>query len=369
VTQAVVTNPWLFPEFGFGQGFDGYQVVDRQRAHDYDAILKETLIGRFARRVGPVDTGLRTLYEALMGPAGQPVWDVRADRVTDAALDWLEGHRDQRFFLWSHYIDPHYPFSPPADYRPAVANVTPERMEYLGSYNEEDIYTGRARLRPADREALIGLYDGEIRYVDQHVGRLLRQLDDWGLRDNTLVAFTADHGDEFWEHGGYQHGHSLYNEQVHVPLVLRGPGLTPRKIGSVVRHVDLAPTLTEAAGSSFHADAHGLSLLALLNGPEARPRVAFSEALFLTTEKKAIRNENHKLIHDPFSQADELFDLEADPGETQNVITQDTATAGALQQQLVEWQSANEAKFAQLPRSPENTSDQSLIEALRSGGY
>ena len=368
-TQAVVTNPWLIPEFGFAQGFDGYVVVDRQHAYDYDAILSETLVGQLADRVQPAEAGLRTLYEALMGPAGQPVWDVRADRVTDAALDWLDAHSQERFFLWIHYIDPHYPFSPPAAYRPSTPDVSSERLDYLGSYNEDDIYTGRARLRPADREAISGMYDGEIRYVDEHVGRVLTRLDELGLRENTFLAFTADHGDEFWEHGGYQHGHSLYNELIHVPLVLRGPGLSPQKVEAVVRHVDLAPTLTEAAGTPFHADARGASLLALLKGGAQEDRSAFSEGLFLTSEKKAIRQGDRKLIHDRLAGVTEVYDLRADPLEQKNLAEDDSATVLALTQQLEEWQSANEAKFAALPRAAQDTNDPAVIDALRSGGY
>jgi arylsulfatase len=368
-TQAFVTNPWLFPEFGFDQGFDGYEVVDRQHAHDYDQVLQQTLVGQLAQRAAPAEASLRALYESLMGPAGQPVWDVRADRVTGRALDWLDRHHQERFFLWVHCIDPHYPFSPPAAYQPSVPDVTPERMAYLASYNEDDIYTGRARLRPADKEAIVGLYDGEIRYVDEYVGRVLARLDELGLRENTFLAFTADHGDEFWEHGGYQHGHSLYNELVHIPLILRGPGLGPQKIESVVRHVDLAPTLTEVAGTPFHADARGSSLLALLNGAAQTDRAAFSEALFLTPEKKAIRQGGLKLITDRLDETSELYDLSSDPRESANLAARETETLSGLKRQLDEWQAASEAKYAALPRSAQTASDQTLIEALRSGGY
>jgi arylsulfatase A-like enzyme len=247
--------------------------------------------------------------------------------------------------------------------------VTPERLAYLASYNEEDVYTGRARLRPADKQAVVGLYDGEIRYVDEYVGKVLARLDELGLRENTLLALTADHGDEFWEHGGYQHGHSLFNELVHVPLILRGPGLAPQRVESVVRHVDVAPTLTEAAGTTFHADARGSSLLALLAGGAPADRLAFSEALFLTPEKKAIRQGNLKLIHDRLDETDQLYDLRSDPGEANDLAANDADSLSALKRQLDEWQTANEAKYAALPHSAQTDSDQGLIDALRSGGY
>ena len=370
-TQAIVTNPWLFPEFGLSQGFDGYIEVDRERAHDYNAIRSDMVIGRLAGHVGPADASLRALYEALMGPAGRQVWAVPADRVTAEVLGWLDANHQERFFLWIHYIDPHYPFSPPAAYRPSLPGISDERLDYLGSYNEEDVYTGRARLRPVDRDAIVALYDGEIRYVDHYVGQVLNRLDDLGLRDNTVLTVSADHGDEFWEHGGYQHGHSLYNELLHVPLIIRGPRdfQSPRQIDAVVRHVDLAPTLAEVAGVSFHADARGASLLPLLRGDDQLRRVAFSEGLFLTSEKKAICNGDQKLIYDPFSGASELYDLRADPRELDNRAARDRATANALKQQLAAWQAATEATFAALPRSIQAAGDQALIDALRAGGY
>ena len=370
-TQAVVTNPWLFPEFGFSQGFDGYTVVDRQHAHDYDVVLSDTLVGQLTGHAEPADAALRGLYEALMGPTGQPVWDVRADRVTAEVLNWLDANHQDRFFLWVHYIDPHYPFSPPAAYRPSIPGVSDERLDYLGSYNEDDIYTGRARLRPADREAIVALYDGEIRYVDHYIGQVLNRLDALGLRDNTLLTLSADHGEEFWEHGGYQHGHSLYNELLHVPLIIRGPrGFeSPRQVDTVVRHVDIAPTLIEIAGGTFHAEARGANLLPLLSAGSQTPHIAFSEGLFLTAEKKTIRDGDRKLIYDPFSGASELYDLRADPRELNNLAARDLATTHSLKQQLQAWQLANEAKFAALPRSVQAASDQSLINALRSGGY
>jgi len=370
-TQGIVTNPWLFPEFGMSQGFEGYIVVDRPHAHDYDEILSNTLVGRVANRAEPAEATLRGLYEAMMGPAGLPVWDVRADRVTAEVLNWLEDHHQEQFFLWIHYIDPHYPFSPPAAYRPSIAGVSNERLDFLGSYNEEEIYTGRARLRPADRDAIVALYDGEIRYVDRYVGEVLDRMDALGLRENTLFMLSADHGDEFWEHGGYQHGHALYNELIHVPLIVRGPrGFSaPQSIDSVVRHIDIAPTLAEIAGAPMHEDAHGVSLVPLLNGSETAPRVAFSEGLFLTSEKKAAREGDHKLIYDPFSGASELYNLRSDPRERDNLATTELATTNALKQMLFAWSAANEQKYATLPTSAQTAADQSLIDALRAGGY
>ncbi len=370
-TQAIVTNIWLFPEFGFAQGFDGYLVVDREQAYDYDAVLNETLIGRLAHRAAPADAALRNLYEVVMGPSGQPDWKVRAGRVTDEALDWLDAHRRERFFLWAHYIDPHHPYAPPAGYRPSVAGISAERLDYLSSYIEDDLYTGRARLTPADRQAIIAQYDGEIRYVDHHVGRLLDRLDDLGLQENTLLILTADHGEEFWDHGSWEHGHTLYNELVHVPLIIRGPcGFdSPCRIDAVVRHIDIAPTLADIGGAALHPDAHGASLLPLLSGNSQSPRIAFSEGLIRNAEKKAIRDGDRKLVYDSFGGASELYDLRADPRELENLAARDVAATHRLKQQLTAWQSANEAKYAQLPRSVEAASDQSLIDALRAGGY
>ncbi len=323
-TQAIATNPWLRPEFGFAQGFDGFMQVDDARLFHFSKLGEMSLLAT-ARQVPSLYQVIRNVYTWITGNPGEPlVWDIRADRVTAEATTWLHNNQTAPFFLWIHYIDPHYPFDPPADYRPTVDNVTAERLNYLSSYNEEDVYTGRARLRPADKAAIIELYDGEIAYTDVYIGQLLDEIDALGLKDNTVVILSADHGDEFWEHDGYQHGQSLYDELIGVPLIMRGPGISDqpgRRITDDVQHVDLLPTLVDLAGGQIPDGVRGRSLVPLLAEDEPADEVTYNyaEALFLTEERKAIRGGGFKLIYAPFSDQYELYDLSRDPDEQQNL--------------------------------------------------
>jgi choline-sulfatase len=248
-------------------------------------------------------------------------------------------------------------------------------MAYLSSYNEEDIYIGRARLRPQDKAAMVALYDGEIAYNDHHVGQLLAEVDALGYRDNSLVVLTADHGDEFWEHGGYQHGHSLYDELIHVPLIVRGPGVfaQPRRIASSVQHLDIMPTLLDLIGAGTPTEAQGQSLLPLLRDEGRIPAVTsytFSEALFLREERKAIRGEGLKLIYLPFSEDFELYDLVRDPGEQHNLAASDPDTVERLHGALRQWLLRARERGAVLPRSNNQAPvDPKAVERLLNGAY
>jgi arylsulfatase A-like enzyme len=380
-TQAVVTNPWLLPEFGFGQGFDGFISVDEPRLYHLDN-LKGLSVVKIARQVPAAYHMLEALYTRITGNPGETqVWDVRADRVTEQAITWLRSNRDQPFFLWVHYIDPHYPFDPPEGYRPTVPGVADERMTYLSAYNEEDIYTGRARLRPEDKAALSALYDGEVTYNDHYLGQLLAEIDSLGLDDKSVVILTSDHGDEFWEHGGYQHGHSLYDELVHVPLIVRGPGIwaEPRRIAATTQHLDLMPTLLETIGRDAPAEAQGESFLPLLRGEKPTPqpsKYTFTEGLFLGEEKKAVRGDNFKLIYAPLSakeaypKAFELYNLAQDPAEQHNLAGSDPDAVEHLLNVLQAWMLAARERALELPRSnTQGQIDAGAIERLRSGGY
>jgi arylsulfatase A-like enzyme len=251
--------------------------------------------------------------------------EVRADRVTEEAIRWLRDRRRTPFFLWVHYNDPHGPLDPPEAYSPELADLSKQRQTFLRSYNAQDIHTGLARLTSQDREALVDLYDAEIAYVDGCIGRLLDELESLGLTESTLVIFFSDHGEEFWDHGGYQHGHTLYDELIRVPLIFRGPGIekVPRRVTADVELLDLIPTLFDVVGRTPPPGTRGQSLVPFLGG-EAEEKVfdpfSFSEGLYLTEEKKAVRGNKMKLIYRPGSKAYELYDLAKDPDELENIL-------------------------------------------------
>ena len=157
-----------------------------------------------------------------------------AEDVTPPAMTWLRGNRDRPFFLWVHYFDPHAPYHLREEFASLESNGHPgDGTEWAG---KED------RIR-------INKYDSEIGYVDHHIGKLLAELDNLGLRDSTLVALTADHGESLGEHGYVGHGRRLFEGIVHIPLILRYPGTIPagRVIPEAASLLDLTPTVLELA--------------------------------------------------------------------------------------------------------------------------
>ncbi|MBW2498143.1 MAG: sulfatase, partial [Deltaproteobacteria bacterium] len=164
----------------------------------------------------------------------------RAGETTDRALSWLRDNGDTRFFLWVHYFDPHYIYDPPAPHRGRWLREGPPEVK-----------------EPS-------LYDGEIAYVDAQLGRLLATLDRLGLSESTFVALTADHGESLGEHGyAFDHGDLLFEHQVRIPFLLRGPGVPPgRRAHPTGRSIDVLPTLLALLGIDPPSELEGRSLLA-----------------------------------------------------------------------------------------------------------
>ena len=157
-----------------------------------------------------------------------------AEDVTPKAIDWLKQNTHQPFFLWVHYFDPHSPY----DFRPEFSN-----FEQIGE-PDPIVNTWDAGMR--DRMAK---YDSEVGYTDHHVGKLLKTVDDLGLRENALVVLLSDHGESLGEHDFVGHGEGLYQNILHIPLVMRLPGVIPagKVVKGKVSTLDLAPTIVELA--------------------------------------------------------------------------------------------------------------------------
>ncbi len=259
----------------------------------------------------------------------------RAQFVMDDAVAWL-GRRpaDKPFFLYVHTIDPHVPYIPPAKYR---------AMYDDGLYNGpvqgvrtakllEQIKTGGVKLSARDRFRLEALYDGEISYHDDHFGRLYDALAAAKMLEDTLIIITADHGEEFFEHGSVGHGHSMYEELLHVPLIFRLPGASPQERGATcpadVGLVDVMPTACGILGVECPEGLEGRSLAPLLAGDPADgwPRAAFSD--FLDGQRVA-RLGRWKLILRGLSTT--LFDLQEDPRETEDLSASRPITLAMMQ--------------------------------------
>jgi len=234
----------------------------------------------------------------------------RARVTTDHTLDWLKQHGHESFFLWVHYYDPHEPYDPPEPYKHQYANDP---------------------------------YSGEIAYTDGQVGRLLDFLDQQHLRERTLVVVVGDHGEGLNDHGEMTHGIFLYEDTLHVPLLMAGPGVPSRMVVEPqVRSIDLLPTIAQFLRLPPNPAAQGVSLWPLIE--RGQPAVgrgsnyAYIETLYPHTymnwsELRGMRTDRWKFILAPHP---ELYDLEHDPGEKENVIARHPAEADQLQKKIWE---------------------------------
>lgn len=214
------------------------------------------------------------------------------------------------WMLWLHFFDPHYQYM--------------AQEGYTETFDRQDAKTEQ-----------MDLYDGEIALTDAHLGRVLDVLEASGLADNTVVFFFSDHGEEFLEHGGKYHGVTLYSEMLHIPLMMRRPGQEGQRIASVVRTVDLMPTVLELVGLPIPNYVEGSSLIPLVEGRESEPRLAFSEAGMRGREPlSALREERFKWIQLRDGSEGWLYDLESDPGETLDVAAEHPEVVQRLKSEL-----------------------------------
>jgi len=288
-----------------------------------------------------------------------------AAAVNARFLAWLERNRGLRFLAYLHYMDPHDPYTPPAALRPPAP---PGMRPAVAAGQAEGLARrvnapGGILLAAVELEHLRRLYDAEIRAWDAELGTLLDALAARGLADSTIVVLTADHGEEFQEHGRLKHRIHLYDELLHVPLVIAGPGVRPGRVAEQAQGIDLFPTLAALLGTAPPRGLPGHDLLA------ARTEApAISETLYglmpdgATTPIVSLRTAEWKLIHAPALGRYELYDLRRDPAEREDRFG--SATEGAaLAARLAEWEATAPAP----PRA--EGSDPALGEKLRALGY
>ncbi len=236
----------------------------------------------------------------------------RLTRLAKEELKRLQGAGNP-FFLWVHYFDLHEPYR-----------------------RHEEFDFGPA---PLDR------YKSEIAYTERYIADLISKAD--SLEKEVIVVLTADHGEEFGEHGGFYHGSSLYDEQVRVPLIINIPGVDPRMVRAPVSLVDLAPTLLDVLGVDIPHNLEGRSLVPYIAGKDPPPRPVFAEV----STKRMVLFEGVKLIKDTWRKTMELYDLEQDPMERRNLVESRPEQAAKLQNMLYEYMARLAARNRGLPEA------------------
>jgi arylsulfatase A-like enzyme len=312
VTAAFQGNPQLRRTFHFDQGFSTYRTISGHWGDSVGALLLDRWIS--ARRH---DT---------------------THLLTAAAIDWIETNQERPFFLWLHYLDPHMSYRPPPEFIPAkgLAATIGQEFSDLNGVRE-----GR-KLSADERATIATLYRAEARYVDAEIGRFLAAVEGSGLADEMLLVFTSDHGEEFWEHSGFEHGHSFHRELLHVPLLFKLPASSVRaSLGSTVATSRVAATILDLTAIATPDSA----LLApslrphwnSASSPAETPSAVVSQGALYFEDGIALTLDGMKYIQYLTSGREELFDLGSDPGEQLSVALQRPAAIDSAQQLLQEY--------------------------------
>jgi arylsulfatase A-like enzyme len=344
-TMACVRNQFVFPRYGFADGFDVFYGSRGTTEHQL------SLVGR-----------------------------------------WLETSPNRPLFLFYHLLIPHAPYEAPAPFAgtflvPGLPVIDPSN-EALKAFEEKEQPPTKAEL-----DALRSLYDERILYLDSLVGSLLAQFRRLGLYEDSLIIFVSDHGEQFWEHEHLLHAHTLYQEEIHVPLILklpRGRGPVALRVSERVLGIDLMPSILDYLKIAPPPDVQGKSVLPLARGEGSREEVVFSELNFLG-RTAAFKGRYKYITTDPAAYAqgvlshgleghrahragalEEIFDLDKDPGETRNILPDRPDLAGIFRREVkafAENAVRYRAKSFKSPDANRIKLDKAEKEKLRALGY
>jgi arylsulfatase A-like enzyme len=329
-TGAIVGAATLLSDFGLDQGFDRYD-------EEFDGSVIQRSLKSFVR---------------LLSRSRLNIPSTRAaPEVTRRAVNWLNRHaqRKRPFFLWLHYWDPHEPYEFHPDF---------ERPELVVSGGELNAY--------GQKEAN---YVNEIEFADHYLGKVLSQLDRLGLSKNTLVVFTSDHGESLGAHEYVGHRREVYEDIIRIPMIFRLPGRVAAGdvVAAPVTSIDVMPTVLDLLGVPYLAESYqGENIFTL--GKKERPVFALAVELFTRSPiRRSVIDQGLKFIEFDEDGRDVLYDLDADPDETRNLLYADgrpMAEAAEWRGQIVRWyQAFTSITLEDIEISPEQ------LERLRSLGY
>ena len=295
-TAGFVTNGNVARSFGLGQGFATYELLPRRHSAATD--------------------------------------------VNAAAAGWLESgwKRDAPFFLYLHTVEPHAPYTPPAPFRQRFApEVHEEILTHMKIFRRLEY--GELAPTPELRQSLLDLYDAEIAANDAAFGELVDLLVRRGLWEDTAVVFVSDHGEELFDHGGWEHGKTLHSEMLDVPLIVRVPGAGARTVQRQVQQIDVTPTVLDLLGLPVPPVVEGRSLAPSILGdsPGDEPESEAYSWLDLNGFRAAsVTTPAWRMIEDRAPDAlRSLYDRHADPGERRDLGDARAVRTGYLRAHLL----------------------------------
>ncbi len=344
ITGGFVQNPMLSHRNHFDQGFDLYiNEGETSLRGATTKVLRDCLLPLF-------------LYYRILG----------RDRYTDEAIDWLARNRSEKTFLFLQYFFPHIPYNPPRRFMPKDGYRGP----ITGSLEQSRaIRNGEMKVSPEDIGHMTHLYEAEIRYADEQIGRVLDAMERSGLADNTILVITADHGENLYEHHKFfAHGNELYESTVHIPLIISLPSesRSGERHGELIQETDIMPLILTAAGISepgitegrpsfYRNDALGIV------GITCNPEQTLLYSLF-DTWKYIL---NYKTLEE------ELYDLKSDPGEVRNLGDLEPSLCSTFRKIILQEVDQNERirEFISSDLCGEEVQEPEARELLKALGY
>jgi arylsulfatase A-like enzyme len=330
-TAGFVTNVNVAPTWGFQRGFD--------------------------------------LYRYFPEDSNRPRVHAGVDDIEPHVMEWLAQHEGEGpFFLYIHVTDPHAPYRPPQPFADRLADSSAPGFPNDVSSRLAILKRNPGQATAEDVRALVARYDGEIALVDAYFGRLLDALAQRGLEDNTAVILTADHGEEFLDHGGFEHGRTLYNELLGIPLVLRAPQALPAGLRSTVlaRQIDVAPTVLDLLDIEAPATLQGRSLLRSLR--------AIDDGTEALTQTSLASRDLDGLVTGPWKivqatgragETPEIYQTLEDPLERHSRRDEHPVLVGYARQRLA----AAAGHMTQHTPHSRGPIDPAILERLRALGY
>jgi arylsulfatase A-like enzyme len=378
-TACFSNNAYISDATGLDQGFDTVEDVWRvTKPRGIERTKMSKRIKRLRSQGAWTEPIIHLLHAAMRARSIAKTRRSQKDsgaRLTNAKIQtWLREVRrpDAPFFVFVNYMECHERYSPPYPYnrRFMPARFSPWRVAQVSPIKTE-VLNGSAQRRADDLEILRALYDGALNYLDAQIGELVRFVDSLGMQDDTILVITSDHGDSLGEHDHLGHRMTLYEQLVHVPLIIRYPArFAPgTHVSQQVQLGDLFPTFLELAGADMSdMDANGFHSLLAPPPSEVRSFTVAENTAPISLDSiltRMVRTDQYKYIWKSNHQH-ELYDLTRDPSETKNLVTVHPEVARSLLERLEAWERSLEDKRIETRRAEY---DETTLQRLRGLGY
>jgi arylsulfatase A-like enzyme len=289
----------------------------------------------------------------------------------DNGVEWLKKNATRPFFLFLHSYTVHEPFNPPVElFRKLFPNPALQREPSIGMDWLLKVVAGKVVPTQQEKEFVRQLYDAEVYFYDQNFGRLMKQLQQLNLDQNTVILIFGDHGELFFDRdNSYGHGKTLTKEEIQVPLILHIPGKQHEERKEIVSLVDVFPTLTEMMGSTNQYSVDGMSLLIPPNHKKRFNRTIYYEVTYGGQAQWGTQSNEFKLVLDKQKKKEYFYDLRKDPYETENLMAKSSRSMQSMKDLLSAYVRRSITPNESVKASQEKQETGELREQLKALGY